>query len=108
MRSSMSLAVMARLARVTTTSDRPPVSSPVDVVRPQRLDRRARPAPLPVWPRSGARNTGDVGGGAGVVDQIADAHEFGGDRDQFLEPRRRGRRVLRGRLAARARRAARA
>ena len=46
-----------------------------DVVRPQRLGDARAPAPMPVWPRSGARKIGTLGGGAGVLDQVADPHD---------------------------------
>ncbi len=75
MRSVMSLAVSARDSRVTTTSLSPPVSSPVDVVGPQRLgDARDRHgAGLAEIRRAEHRH---VGGGAGVLDEVADAHDF--------------------------------
>ena len=43
-----------------------------------------RAGTLPVWPRSGARKIAHVGGGAGVLDQVADAHDLADDRDVGL------------------------
>ena len=90
MRSSISL----RGDGAATAASRPLRSARRCRVRRSRAAaaprRRAAPAPMPVWPRSGARNIGDVGRGAGVLDQVADAHDFGGDGDQLLEPRRCG------------------
>ncbi len=57
MRSVMSLAVIARDSRVTTTSLKPPVSSPVESYGRSASVMRAT-CTAPVWPRSGARNTG--------------------------------------------------
>ena len=74
-------------------------------MRPHRFEH-ARAGTLPVWPRSGARKIGDVGGGAGVLDQVADAHDVAADRDRSLEPRRAGRAVLARRRRCRAQRQA--
>ena len=75
---SISLAGIVRLARVTITSFKPAVSSPISAwARTASITASAGTAP--VVPRSGARKIGDVGDDAGIFDQVADAHDIAGD-----------------------------
>ena len=54
---------------------------------------------VPVVAEVGRAEDRHVGGRAGILDQIADAHDLAGDGDQLLEPRalRSARRSARGR-----------
>ncbi len=84
MRASISLAAIARLARVTTTSVEAAGVEPDDARAAAPPRARAPAGTLPVWPRSGARKIAHVGDGAGVLDEVADAHDVAGDDDRRL------------------------
>jgi hypothetical protein len=63
---------------------------PGEIIGPQRFDdaRQLHGAGLTKVRRAKHRH---IGGGAGVLDEVADAHDFRADRDQLPEPRRGGR-----------------
>ena len=91
---------ISRLARVTTTSFRPSVSRPTSACgRTASITRLGRH-------RAGAAEVGraedrHVGDDAGIVDQVADAHDFAGDDGVGLERRRAAGRLARRRRSAR-------
>ena len=59
-----------------------------ELVRPDRFDDAIGRAPRRVVPRSGARKIGTSATGAGILDQVADAHDVAGDGDAGAQRRR--------------------
>ncbi len=77
---------MVRLARVTITSCTSPGSSPTSAWA-RTAASTASAETTPVAPRSGERKIGTFGDDAGVLDQIADAHDVAGDGGLRLQAR---------------------